>query len=74
MEVESFLSEAIPMAYPERIDELEARLQHEVAPRERLEKKLQENGSPFPINGKPRAVGAVVLDITERKQAEEALR
>ena len=77
MSVESSLSEAIPMAYPEHIDELEARLQHEVATLERVEEELPGKGSPFPINGangKPRAVGAVVLEINARKWAEEALR
>ena len=35
------------MDHAERIDELEARLQHEVATRERLEKELQENESRY---------------------------
>lgn len=41
--------EAISMDHAERIDELEARLRHEVATRERLEKELQENESRFRI-------------------------
>ena len=42
--VESSLSEAIPMAHSEHIEELEARLQHEVATRERLEDSMVNEG------------------------------
>ena len=61
--------EAISMDHAERIDELEARLHHEVATRERLEKELQESESRFRI-----AIQAMrESEGQHKKQAEEKL-
>ncbi len=57
------------MDHAARIDELEARLRHEVATRERLEKELQENESRFRI-----AIQATRESKGRHKQAEEKLQ
>ncbi|MCH8960811.1 MAG: PAS domain S-box protein, partial [Bacteroidetes bacterium] len=56
------------MDHAERIDELEARLRHEVAIRERLEKELQEKESRYRI-----AIQATRESKGRHKQAEEKL-